>query len=603
MRALYIILPILCVLAIAYRYYSAFIAARIMSLDDSRRTPAHVRNDGHNYHPTHRLVLFGHHFAAITGAGPLIGPVLAAQFGYAPGLIWLVAGVCLAGAVQDFIVLWASTRRGGGSLAEIARAEIGPVAGVTTGVAILFVIVIALAGLGLAVVNALQESAWGTFTIGVSIPLALFMGLYMYRFRKGRMAEATAIGVAGLFLAVILGKPLAASSFGSWFHLNREQLIVSMAAYGFVASVLPVWMLLCPRDYLSSFMKIGTIGFLVLAVAIVNPELKMPAFSQFVAGGGPIIPGPLFPFAFITIACGAISGFHALIASGTTPKMIDRESDIRPIGYGAMLVEGLVGIVSLIAATAMFPGDYFAINTPPSVFANLGIPIVNLPDLQLAVGETVTGRPGGAVSLAIGIAQIFSGLPGMRGLMDYWYHFAIMFEALFILTTIDTGTRVARFLVQEFLGQFYAPMARQEWIPGSVVSTLLVVTCWSYFIWTGSISTIWPMFGIANQLLASVALAVGTTIIINQGKARYAWVTLMPMSFVSVSTLTAGAMSVRDNFWPLAIGANPATHFMGYVDTFLTVIMMVCVVIILTNAVWRWMQVLRGRIEVAPETS
>jgi len=603
MRALYIILPILCFLAIAYRYYSAFIAARIMSLDDSRRTPAHVRNDGHNYHPTHRLVLFGHHFAAITGAGPLIGPVLAAQFGYAPGLIWLVAGVCLAGAVQDFIVLWASTRRGGGSLAEIARAEIGPVAGVTTGVAILFVIVIALAGLGLAVVNALQESAWGTFTIGVSIPLALFMGLYMYRFRKGRMAEATAIGVAGLFLAVILGKPLAASSFGSWFHLNREQLIVSMAAYGFVASVLPVWMLLCPRDYLSSFMKIGTIGFLILAVAIVNPELKMPAFSQFVAGGGPIIPGPLFPFAFITIACGAISGFHALIASGTTPKMIDRESDIRPIGYGAMLVEGLVGIVSLIAATAMFPGDYFAINTPPSVFANLGIPIVNLPDLQLAVGETVTGRPGGAVSLAIGIAQIFSGLPGMRGLMDYWYHFAIMFEALFILTTIDTGTRVARFLVQEFLGQFYAPMARQEWIPGSVVSTLLVVTCWSYFIWTGSISTIWPMFGIANQLLASVALAVGTTIIINQGKARYAWVTLMPMSFVSVSTLTAGAMSVRDNFWPLAIGANPATHFMGYVDTFLTVIMMVCVVIILTNAVWRWMQVLRGRIEVAPATS
>ena len=603
MRALYIILPILCVLAIAYRYYSAFIAARIMSLDDSRRTPAHVRNDGHNYHPTHRLVLFGHHFAAITGAGPLIGPVLAAQFGYAPGLIWLVAGVCLAGAVQDFIVLWASTRRGGGSLAEIARAEIGPVAGVTTGVAILFVIVIALAGLGLAVVNALQESAWGTFTIGVSIPLALFMGLYMYRFRKGRMAEATAIGVAGLFLAVILGKPLAASSLGSWFHLNREQLIVSMAAYGFVASVLPVWMLLCPRDYLSSFMKIGTIGFLILAVAIVNPELKMPAFSQFVAGGGPIIPGPVFPFAFITIACGAISGFHALIASGTTPKMIDRESDIRPIGYGAMLVEGLVGIVSLIAATAMFPGDYFAINTPPSVFANLGIPIVNLPDLQLAVGETVTGRPGGAVSLAIGIAQIFSGLPGMRGLMDYWYHFAIMFEALFILTTIDTGTRVARFLVQEFLGQFYKPMARHEWIPGSVVSTLLVVTSWSYFIWTGSISTIWPMFGIANQLLASVALAVGTTIIINQGKARYAWVTLMPMSFVSVSTLTAGAMSVRDNFWPLAIGANPATHFMGYVDTFLTVIMMVCVVIILTNAVWRWMQVLRGRIEVAPATS
>ncbi len=602
MRALYIVFPILCVLAIAYRYYSAFIAARIMALDDSRITPAHVRNDGHNYHPTHRLVLFGHHFAAITGAGPLIGPVLAAQFGYAPGLIWLVAGVCLAGAVHDFIILWASTRRGGCSLSEIARAEIGPVAGTTAAVAILFIIVIALAGLGLAVVNALQESAWGTFTIGASIPLALFMGLYMYRFRKGRIAEATVIGVAGLFLAVILGKPLAASSVGVWFHLSREQLIVAMAAYGFVASVLPVWMLLCPRDYLSSFMKIGTIAFLVLAVMVVNPELQMPAFSQFVGGGGPIIPGPLFPFAFITIACGAISGFHALIASGTTPKMIDRESDIRPIGYGAMLIEGLVGIVSLIAATAMFPGDYFAINTPPAVFAGLGIPVVNLPDLQAAVGENVAGRPGGAVSLAVGIAQIFSALPGMRGLMDYWYHFAIMFEALFILTTIDTGTRVARFLVQEFLGRFYAPMARQDWIPGTVLSTLLVVVSWSYFILTGSISTIWPMFGIANQLLAAVALAVGTTIIINQGKARYAWVTMAPLAFVSITTLTAGVLSVRDNFWPMATGPNPAAHVQGYVNTMLTVVMMVCVVVILSNAAWRWLQVLRGRIEVATAT-
>ena len=526
MRALYLILPILCILAIAYRYYSAFIAARIMALDDTRVTPAHLRNDGQNYHPTHRLVLFGHHFAAITGAGPLIGPVLAAQFGWAPGLIWLVCGVCLAGAVHDFIVLWASTRRGGRSLAQITREEIGPVAGATAAVAILFIVVIALAGLGLAVVNALHESAWGTFTIGMSIPLALFMGLYMYRFRKGRIAEATTIGVIGLLIAVIVGKPVAASAIGPYFQLSREQLIVAMGAYGFVASVLPVWLLLCPRDYLSSFMKIGTIAFLVVAVLIVNPTLQMPAASAFIAGGGPIIPGPVFPFAFITIACGAISGFHALIASGTTPKMIDRESDIRPIGYGAMLIEGVVGVMALVAATAMFPGDYFAINTAPATFANLGIPVVNLPDLEAAVGETVAGRPGGAVSLAVGIAQIFSGLPGMRGLMDYWYHFAIMFEALFILTTIDTGTRVARFLVQEFLGQFHAPMARQEWLPGSIVSTLLVVCAWGYFIWTGSISTIWPMFGIANQLLASVALAVGTTIIVNSGKARYAWVTL-----------------------------------------------------------------------------
>jgi carbon starvation protein len=603
MRALYVLVPILCIVVIAYRYYSAFIAARIMSLDDSRPTPAHVRRDGHNYYPTTRLVLFGHHFAAITGAGPLIGPVLAAQFGYAPGLIWLVAGVCLAGAVHDFIILWASTRRGGRSLSDIARSEIGPVAGATAAVAILFIIVIALAGLGLAVVNALQESAWGTFTIGVTIPLALFMGLYMYRFRPGRIAEATVIGVIGLILAVVLGKPLAASSFGVWFTLTREQLIVSMAAYGFIASVLPVWMLLSPRDYLSSFMKIGTIAFLVIAVIIVNPVLQAPAFSEFTAGGGPIIPGPLFPFAFITIACGAISGFHALISSGTTPKMIDKESDIRPIGYGAMLIEGMVGVIALIAATAMFPGDYFAINTAPATFASLGIPVVHLPELEAAVGESVAGRPGGAVSLAVGIAQIFSGLPGMRGLMDYWYHFAIMFEALFILTTIDAGTRVARFLVQEFFGQFYAPMARQQWMPGSIVSTLLVVTAWGYFIWTGSISTIWPMFGIANQLLAAVALAVGTTIIINMGKVRYAWVTLVPLAFVSITTLTAGVMSVRDNFWPMAIGPDPSRNFQGYLNSIVTVLMMICVVVILANAMWRWNQVLRGRVAVAEATS
>ncbi|HVJ28480.1 MAG TPA: carbon starvation protein A, partial [Vicinamibacterales bacterium] len=595
MRALYVILPVLCCLAIAYRYYSAFIAARIMALDDSRVTPAHLRNDGHNYHPTHRLVLFGHHFAAITGAGPLIGPVLAAQFGFAPGLIWLVAGVCLAGAVHDVMILWASTRRGGKSLAEIARSEIGPVAGIMAAVAILFIVVIALAGLGLAVVNALEHSAWGTFTIGLSIPLALFMGLYMYKIRPGRITEATVIGVIGLLLAVIFGKPIAASSIGHWFVLSREQLIIAMAAYGFIASVLPVWMLLCPRDYLSSFMKIGTIAFLVIAVIVVNPVLHMPAVSQFASGGGPIIPGPIFPFAFITIACGAISGFHALIASGTTPKMISRESDIRPIGYGAMLIEGLVGVMALIAASAMHPGDYFAINTSAATFANLGIPVVNLPSLESAVGETVAGRPGGAVSLAVGIAQIFTGLPGMRGLMDYWYHFAIMFEALYILTTIDTGTRVARFLVQEFLGQFYKPMARQEWIPGSIFSTLLVVLSWAYFIWTGSISTIWPMFGIANQLLAALALTVATTIIINTGKANYMWVTVIPLAFVSITTLTAGVLSVRNSFWPMAIGPDVTRNFQGWINTSLTIIMMICVVVILANAVWKWTRVLSGR--------
>jgi carbon starvation protein len=599
MRALYVILPILGILTIAYRYYSAFIAAKIMVLDDARPTPAHVRPDGHNYHATTRWVLFGHHFAAIAGAGPLIGPVLAAQFGYAPGLIWLVGGVCLAGAVHDSIILWASTRRGGASLAEIARSEIGPVAGTTAAIAILFIVVIALAGLGLAVVNALERSAWGTFTIGMSIPLALGVGWYMYRLRPGHVAEATVIGVAGLLACVILGKPIASSSFGHYFLFGRTELILLMAGYGFIASVLPVWLLLAPRDYLSSFMKIGTIALLIVGVIVVNPVLQMPAFSEFTGGGGPIVPGPLFPFAFITIACGAISGFHALIASGTTPKMIDRESDIRVIGYGAMLTEGVVGIVSIIAACAMAPGDYFAINTPPAVFATLGMAVTNLPALEAAVRESVTGRTGGAVSLAIGMAQIFAGLPGMRNLLDYWYHFAIMFEALFILTTIDAGTRVARFLVGEFLGRAYAPFGRHEWMPGAMITTGLVVAAWAYFIWAGSISTIWPMFGIANQLLASVALAVGTTVIINAGRARYAWVTLLPLSFVAITTLTAGALSVRDNFYPMALGPNPALHFQGYLNSIVTIVMMVCVLVILTSAVLRWVGVLTGKLRLA----
>jgi carbon starvation protein len=365
--------------------------------------------------------------------------------------------------------------------------------------------------------------------------------------------------------------------------------------YGFAASVLPVWMLLTPRDYLSTFMKIGTILLLVLGVVIVHPTLQAPAVSQFAGGGGPVIPGPLFPFVFITIACGAISGFHSLIASGTTPKMVDKESDIRPIGYGAMLFEGLVAVMALTAATALHPGDYFAINTSPAVFQTLGLSTVHLQDLQAQVGENVIGRPGGAVSLAIGMADIFSKVPGMRGLMAYWYHFAIMFEALFILTTIDAGTRVARFVLQEFVGRAWTPFARPDWVPASIFSTALVVLAWGYFIWTGTIDTIWPMFGIANQLLGGVALAVGTTILINTGRARYAWVTIVPLAFVATTTLSAGYMSVRDNFWPRAVGPNPALHVQGYVDTICTIIMMVCVVVILVSAARRWLLVLTGR--------
>ena len=592
MNALPLMLGVLCIVAIAYRYYSAFIATKVLVLDDTRQTPAYRLHDGQNYFPTSKWVLFGHHFAAITGAGPLIGPVLATQFGFLPGLLWLVIGVVLAGAVHDFVILFASVRSDGKSLAEIARNQISPLAGITTGLAILFIVVIALAGLGLAVVNALRESAWGTFTIATTIPIAFFMGFYMFRFRVGKTREATIIGVVALSLAVVGGKLIPGSPLGGFFTLSKDQITLCLAFYGLAASILPVWMLLCPRDYLSSFMKIGTIAFLILGVFIVHPQLKMPAFSQFIGGGGPIIPGKMFPFVFITIACGAISGFHALVGSGTTPKMISLESHIRPIGYGAMLMEGVVGVTSLIAASALFPGDYFAINVSPEKFSQLGMSVVNLPELERQVGEVVTGRPGGAVSLAVGMAQIFTAIPGMKGLMSYWYHFAIMFEALFILTTIDAGTRVARFLVQEFFGRFYKPMGRTDWMPGTILSSVLVVAGWSYFIFTGSISTIWPMFGISNQLLAAIALCVGTTLIINMGRAKYALVTLLPLSFVSSTTLTAGYRSIMDNFLPLARSTNPGEGFQGMLNIVLTVIMMACLVIVLVDSISKWRRVL-----------
>jgi len=595
MPALYVIVPALVVLWLAYRYYSAFIAAKVWALDDTRATPAHTKYDGANFYPTTRWVLFGHHFAAIAGAGPLVGPVLAAQFGFAPGLLWLVGGVCLAGAVQDSFWLWASTRRGGRSLADIARSEVSPAAGLTAAVAILFIMVIAMAGLGIIVVNALAESAWGTFTIFVTIPLAFFMGFYMFQWRKGHITEATIIGIIVMFLAVVFGKNVAESTMGSVFVLSKHQLTIAMGAYTIAASILPVWMLLTPRAYLSTFMKIGTIAFLVLGVIVLNPQLHAPAFSQYIGGGGPIIPGPLFPFLFITIACGSISGFHAVVSTGTTSKMIDRESDIRPIGYGAMLVEGVVGIVAIITATALYPGDYFAINAPPAVFAKLGLSIVNLPELQRQIGENVIGRTGGAVSLAVGMAQIFSGLPGMKGLMAYWYHFAIMFEAVFILTTIDSGTRIARFLLQEFGGRALPSYARASSLTASFSATLLIVLGWSYFIWTGSISTIWPMFGVANQLLGVVALAVATTLVINIGRARYWWVTGVPCGLITITTLVAGWMNITDNFWPLTSAPDPTVHVQGYVNTTCTAIMMVCAVVILAETARKSLRVVSGQ--------
>jgi len=538
-------------------------------------------------------VLFGHHFAAITGAGPLIGPVLATQFGFLPGLLWLIVGVVLGGAVHDFIILTASVRHKGRSLAQIAREELGPFSGIICSLAILFIIVIALSGLGLAVVNAFKDSPWGTFTIFLTIPLALFMGLYMYRFRKGKIVEATVIGVIGLIAAVIFGKFIPQSSLGSYFNLSKYGITFAIAAYGFIASVLPVWMLLCPRDYLSSYMKIGTILFLAIAVVVVHPDLKMAPLTEFIHGKGPIVPGKLYPFVFITIACGAISGFHALVASGTTPKMLSKESDARPIGYGAMLMESFVGIMALIAAASLFPGDYFAINVTPEKFHQLGIATVNLAELSRQVGENVTGRPGGAVSLAVGMAQIFSGMPGMRKLMDYWYHFAIMFEALFILTTIDTGTRVGRFVVQEFGGLFHKKFERPDWLPGTIISSLLIVGAWSYFIYTGSIATIWPMFGISNQLLAAVALCIATVYLVNCGKSRYVWVTLIPLSFVGTTTLTAGWESITDIFYPLTQSAESGKVFQGWINISLTAVIMLLAILIVIAAGKKWIELTR----------
>jgi carbon starvation protein len=600
-NAVPILIAVLGIYAIAYRYYSAFIAAKVLALDDARVTPAHRHYDGQNYTPTNKYVLWGHHFAAISGPGPLIGPVLAAQFGFLPGLLWLIIGVVLAGAVHDFIVLAASMRHDGKSLAELARRQIDRTTGAVATFAILLILVVALAGIGLAVVSALSDSPWGMFTIATTIPIALFMGLYMYRWRGGTsraITEGTVVGVILLILAVVFGKFVQDSAYAEYFRFGRNGITLAVAIYGFVASVLPVWMLLCPRDYLSSYMKIGSIAFLAIGIFVVAPTLKMPALTPFTAGGGPIVPGKVFPFVFITIACGAISGFHALVSSGTTPKMIDKETHARPIGYGAMLCESIVGVMALICASSMFPHDYFQINVPVEKFAqidgmlrSMGFTESNLAALTTAVGEErLAGRTGGAVSLAVGMAQIFSGIPGMRGLMSYWYHFAIMFEGLFILTTIDTGTRVARFLMQETLGLFIKPFARTDWLPGAVIASFIAVFSWAYFIWTGSIETIWPLFGMANQMLACVALAVCTTLLVNTGRVKYMWVTAVPLAFIAVIEMTAGYQNITNNYWPMT--ADPARRFNGYLNSGITAALMIGLAIVLAGAARKWYRVI-----------
>ncbi len=600
-NAVWILIIVLAIYAIAYRYYSAFIAAKVLALNDARITPAHRLNDGKDYTPTNKYVLWGHHFAAISGPGPLIGPVLAAQFGFLPGLLWMVIGVVLAGAVHDFVILAASIRHDGQSLAVIARREIDRVTGTVATFAILLIVVVALAGIGVAVVNALSDSPWGMFTIAMTIPIALLMGMYIFRWRGGTeraITEGTIIGVALLIFAVVFGKVVQDSSYAEYFRLSRNGIVIALAIYGFVASVLPVWLLLCPRDYLSSYMKIGSIAMFALGIVLVQPVLQMPATTVFIHGGGPIVPGKVFPFVFITIACGAISGFHGLVSSGTTPKMIDKETHARPIGYGAMLAESIVGVMALIAATSMFPHDYFQINVPVAKFAQIeatlqgmGFSASNLVALTKAVGEeTLAGRTGGAVSLAVGMAQIFSGIPGMSGLMSYWYHFVIMFEALFILTTLDAGTRVARFLIQETIGLAYKPFGKTDSVVGAVIASVLAVFSWAYFIWTGSIQTIWPLFGMANQMLACVALCVATTMLINSNKAKYAWVTGMPMAFIAVIEMTAGYQNIAINYWPMT--NDPKTSFNGYLNTLIVAALMIGLTIVILGSMRKWYRVL-----------
>jgi len=589
-----IMLATLCVFALGYRYYSAFIAAKMLVLDDRRTTPAHEFEDGHNYVPSPKWVLFGHHFAAIAGAGPLVGPTLAAQFGFAPGFLWILLGAVFAGCVHDFTILVASVRHKGHSLAHIARSEAGPWAGLVTMIALLFIVLVTLAGLGIVVVNALSNSPWGVVTIAMTIPIAILMGLLMFKSAPGQVKIATpsAIGVVLLLASVIGGRWIAASPLAGALTFNAHQITFLMALYGFVASVLPVWFLLEPRDYLSTYMKLGTIAVLIFGVFWVHPDIQFPMVTQFVHGGGPIIKGKLFPFLFVTIACGAISGFHSLISSGTTPKMLDKETDARFIGYGAMLCEGTVAVLALIAATSMHPGDYFAINTAPGVFAGLGMPTVELGRFSQEVGEQLAGRTGGAVSLAVGMAHIFRGLPGMHALMGYWYHYAIMFEALFILTTVDTGTRVARYVMQELAGRVYKPFADTAWWPGTLTATALVVLCWGYLIYTGNITTIWPLFGTGNQLLATIALAVATTFLVNMGKTKYVLVTALPMCFVAVTTLTAGLQGIRNIFWPLT--HVPGKEFQGYLDSTLMTIFIVGVVLVLIETARRCWKTLHG---------